>query len=589
MSKLDPRTKIVILVCISCAAMFTTNLWFLLGLFGFTVCLLFIGRVGLSRQKKQFTGALSMIVFLFILQAIFGQAYFGAVLCVRLMIVIMSALILLTGHMRDYLLALVQMKMPYELAYMVVLAFHFFPILRQEALDVYHSMQLRGTELKHTSIKNKLGAYKRMCIPIMAGALSRAQDTAVAMEARGFRMHKQRTYMRKLTLKKKDKFLMILFPVLAVCFLLGACTTPSKDALPEKQVAISILDENSVSISWTDEVKYDGIVKCGKVEYEATCTQIYSEDIYRYRAVISDLEDGKSYTYSVGNGKDMSPETSFCIDDTQEEFSFLYIGDIQYQIRDRDYEIWGDYFEEAYKKNDDVSFALFAGDMVEKNADPDDWAAFFTNAEPVLSKIPIMSTIGNHETSITPELYLKMMAVPENGAITEEVYSFDYGDCHFVSLNSCLFLNERKGEDGYAEDVEAVSQWLSDDLSNNDKKWTIIYMHHPMYPVVEDMTLYSELRENWEEILANNDVDLVLCGHQHIYMRTSEINGITHVMANSGEKHTYYLEEGVELPEFIEIYEEQGSNYVRVDVSDEKLTLVTYGEEHQEIDRCEIN
>lgn len=394
--------------------------------------------------------------------------------------------------------------------------------------------------------------------------------------------------MRKLTLKKKDKCLMILFPVLAVCFLLGACTTPTKDTVPEKQVTISILDEDSVSISWTDEVKYDGVVMCEKTEYAATCTQIYAEDIYRYSAVVSDLEDGKSYAYSVGDGKDMSPETSFCMDDSKEEFSFLYIGDIQYQIRDRDYEIWGDYFEEAYKKNDDVSFALFAGDMVEKNADPDDWAAFFTNAEPVLSKIPIMSTIGNHETSITPELYLKMMAVPENGAITEEVYSFDYGDCHLVSLNSCLFLNERKGEDGYAEDVAAVNQWLEEDLAANDKKWTIVYMHHPMYPVVEDMTLYSELRENWEDILVNHDVDLVFCGHQHIYMRTSEINGITHVMANSGEKHTYYLEEGVALPEFVEVYEEQGSNYVRVDVTEYALTLMTYGEEHQEIDRCEI-
>ena len=591
MNKLDPRTKIVMLVSISGVAMLTTNLWYLVGLLAFTILVLIIGRVEFSRQKKQFMGALSMIVFLFLLQAIFGQAYFGAVLCVRLLIVIMSALILLTGQMRDYLLALVQMKMPYELAYMVILGFHFFPLLRQEAMDVYHSIQLRGYELKKAPIKEKLGAYKRMCIPIMSGALSRAQDTAIAMEARGFRMYKQRTYMRKLTLKKKDKFLIILFPVLAVCFVLSACkgAPGPADALPQKQAAITIMDENSVSISWTDDVAYDGVVECDGIEYAAVCTQIHDTDFYRYSAVVTDLKDGETYAYSVGDGKDMTDLTSFCLDDTKEEFSFLYIGDIQYQIRDRDMEIWGDYFREAYyDHNEDAEFVLFAGDMVEKNADPDDWEAFFTNAENVLCRIPIMSTIGNHETSITPDTYLNMMTMPENGAISEEVYSFDYGDCHFVSLNSCLFLTERMGEEGYAEDVAAVNQWLADDLANNDKKWTIVYMHHPMYPVVEDMTLYSDLRYNWEDIFVENGVDLVLCGHQHIYMRTQEINGITYVMANSGEKHTYYLEEGVALPEYVETYEEQGSNYLRVEVSEDALTLTAYGEDHQKIDKCEI-
>ena len=589
MNKLDPRTKIVMLVSISGVAMLTTNLWYLVGLLAFTVLILILGRVSFSRQKKQFMGALSMIVFLFLLQAIFGQAYFGAVLCVRLLIVIMSALILLTGQMRDYLLALVQMKMPYELAYMVILGFHFFPILRQEALDISYSIQLRGYDLKKAPIKEKLRAYMRMCIPIMSGALSRAQDTAIAMEARGFRMYKQRTYMRKLTLKKSDKFLIILFPVLAVCFLLAACNTAkTADAIPEKQVAITIMDEDSVSISWTDSVAYEGVVECNDVEYGAECTQIHDTDFYRYAAVVTGLEDGKTYEYSVGDGKDMTAATSFCLDDTKEEFSFLYIGDIQYQIRDRDMGIWGEYFQTAYEKNSDAEFAVFAGDMVEKNADPDDWAAFFENAEPVLSRIPIMSTIGNHETSITPDTYLNMMTMPENGAISEEVYSFDYGDCHFVALNSCLFLTERKGEDGYEADVAAVNQWLAQDLASNDKKWTIVYMHHPMYPVVEDMTLYSELRENWGDILIENGVDLVLCGHQHIYMRTQAIDGITYVMANSGEKHTYYLEEGVALPEFVETYEEQGSNYVRVDVSGDKLTLTTFGEDHEKIDSCEI-
>ena len=67
MSKLDPITKIVMLFSISGVAMLVSNLWFLIGLLIFTILILVIGRVEMSRQKKQFMGILSMLIFLFIL------------------------------------------------------------------------------------------------------------------------------------------------------------------------------------------------------------------------------------------------------------------------------------------------------------------------------------------------------------------------------------------------------------------------------------------------------------------------------------------------------------------------------------------
>ncbi len=196
------------------------NLWVLTGLIFFLILFLFLGGVGFRKQMHQGKTAIGMVAFLFLLQSLFGQMMLGAMLCLRLLIFVLSALILLTGQARDYLLGLIQWKVPYEIAYMVMIGLHFFPILREEALDVYYSIQLRGMELKKTSWKNKLKAYLKMSLPVLAGAMERAKDTSISMEARAFRAYPNRTYLRRLKLTPIDVVLMVLFPLLLVLFLL---------------------------------------------------------------------------------------------------------------------------------------------------------------------------------------------------------------------------------------------------------------------------------------------------------------------------------------------------------------------------------
>lgn len=388
--------------------------------------------------------------------------------------------------------------------------------------------------------------------------------------------------------KKKRKILILL--VLMFLVISGAIATGmynSGDDNIGNQIILSQTDDNTIAVSWTSEEKYDGIVFWEKEEIKAQCTEIRKGEFYRYQAEVSGVQKGESYRYRIGNGDVMSKKRTMHLEN-DDTFSFLYIGDIQYQLRDRDYAVWGEFLQEAYLENKDVAFGIFAGDMVDKAPDVRDWEAFFTNAEPVFSQIPMMTTIGNHETSKIPSMYLDMMAMPENGAVSEEVYSFDYGDAHFVSLNSCLLLEERESTENYRQMIENVNQWLENDLEQSDAKWKIVYMHHPMYPIVDDNDVYGRLKENWEEIFVENDVNLVFCGHQHVYMRTAAIDGITFVMANSGEKQSYYVKEGTKIPEYVESFYEDNSNYVRVDVTKDALTLRAYDENGNQIDQCEI-
>ncbi len=219
MSKLDPRTRLVIFVCISTAAILVESTIMLTGLLVFTVIIVTIGGALQKERMKPLIGAIGTVLFVFILQAIFGNVLLGFEVVLRLLILIFSAMILLAGHHSEYLRALIQMKVPYELAYMVILSFHFLPMLKEEAADTYYSMQLRGTELKKCSMKKKIKAYRRMCMPILAGAIEKAKDTSISMEARGFRTHKTRTSAKKLKLKVLDITVMVVFIIMTAIYI----------------------------------------------------------------------------------------------------------------------------------------------------------------------------------------------------------------------------------------------------------------------------------------------------------------------------------------------------------------------------------
>ena len=239
LASFDPRTKMMLMVCLSTLALLKPEPLILPGILAFTVLLLFLGGVRVGDMVRQIKGIFYMIISLFVIQCLFvrtgdplvtlaghtliktGGLETAAVVCLRFTIFVMSALILLTGESRDYLLALVQMKTPYEIAFMVMAAVHFLPILKEEALDVYYSVQLRGTEIKKAALPAKLKMYGKICLPVLVGAVNRAKRMSIAMEARGFRANPKRTYMRKLHLKAKDVLVILAAPAItAAVFIL---------------------------------------------------------------------------------------------------------------------------------------------------------------------------------------------------------------------------------------------------------------------------------------------------------------------------------------------------------------------------------
>lgn len=117
-----------------------------------------------------------------------------------------------------------------------------------------------------------------------------------------------------------------------------------------------------------------------------------------------------------------------------------------------------------------------------------------------------------------------MPAAGECGGLasnTEAFYSFNWGNIHFLSLDS--YGNENNATRLY-DTAGAQVQWIKRDLAANTRKWVIAYWHHPPFTMgSHNSDTESELvniRNNFIRILERNGVDLVICGHSHNYERS---------------------------------------------------------------------
>lgn len=227
--KLDPRTKLVVVVCFSTLAIVYDTPGRLFLLLAGSVAILLMFRVNPGRIWGRLRYLLPLFVILTLVQSILSPGgkllaalgpaplvtdrglTLGAVVVLRIAVVLVISSLLTTVNSRDIILGLVQWKVPYELAFMTSVAIRFLPDFREEMQNVVTAVQLRGVELKKVSWDQKLELYRRLFFPVVYGAVHRAGQLAVAMEARGLRAYPQRTYLRLLKLSLSDYTLMLSF------------------------------------------------------------------------------------------------------------------------------------------------------------------------------------------------------------------------------------------------------------------------------------------------------------------------------------------------------------------------------------------
>lgn len=158
-------------------------------------------------------------------------------------------------------------------------------------------------------------------------------------------------------------------------------------------------------------------------------------------------------------------------------------------------------------------------------------SAVFNIYQTVLRRTPLWSTFGNHDGATADSAtqtgpYYDIFTFPRQGEAggvpsgTEAWYSFDYGNVHFVCLNS--FDVDRSV-------AAPMLTWLRQDLEATSREWIVAFFHHPPYSKGShdsDAEIeLIEMRQNALPILEEFGVDLVLTGHSHSYERSILVDG----------------------------------------------------------------
>ena len=313
---------------------------------------------------------------------------------------------------------------------------------------------------------------------------------------------------------------------------------------------------------------------------------------YQYQADLSGLREGTEYFYRVfieGNLLTPAPpaiELSFRTAATA-PFSFLVVGDTgegtteQRQVA-------------SQLAKESASLLLHTGDLVYPAGELSGFESlYFKYYRDMMARLPFFPCIGNHEY-LTAEAapYLSVHSLPAANVVDGDrgrYYSFDWGDVHFISLDSNTPLEKA------AAGMGPMLDWLDKDLQRTRKFWRIAYFHHPPYPISDHINdpLCILAREKIVPVLERYRVPLVITGHEHLYERTKPLRNGVAVDANMGTQYLIsggggaYLFHTLRKPDFLATATE-GPNYLRCEVAGTRLTIRALGSDGRTLDTIEL-
>lgn len=236
--KLDPRTKILLAIALIVALFFVNNFTGYLIVFLFIIAVVKISGLKLHYLYKGLKPIIMLVTFtavlnLFITQGA-GQPLFqfwilkvykegvrlAIFMTLRLVFLILGTSLLtlttspieLTDGIESLLKPFSAIGVPaHELAMMMSIALRFIPTLMDETEKIMKAQKARGADFDSGNIFRKAQSLVPLLVPLFISSFRRAEDLAMAMEARCYRGAFGRTRMKELKYRKRDAIAFIVF------------------------------------------------------------------------------------------------------------------------------------------------------------------------------------------------------------------------------------------------------------------------------------------------------------------------------------------------------------------------------------------
>ncbi len=272
----------------------------------------------------------------------------------------------------------------------------------------------------------------------------------------------------------------------------------------------------------------------------------YTFNMYQHTVTLTDLEPGKKYAYRVGNAEYGWWSDAGIVEtaDGSDNVTFFHMTDPQSQNKKQYTRGWANTVEQAFNLYPDAKFIVNTGDLVDHGMNNNQWQWLFDTASDDLMSTYLMPVSGNHEDmdEYSTESNFILPNVPEQDTAIGVYYSYDYNNVHVAVLNS-----NDLNEDEALSDKQI--EWLKQDMTSSDAQWKIVALHKAVYSNgshYEDDDVIA-MREQLGKLMPELDIDLVLQGHDHVYMRTHSLDSNEVVneekvnLAHNGEVYESYV------------------------------------------------
>jgi predicted phosphodiesterase len=329
---------------------------------------------------------------------------------------------------------------------------------------------------------------------------------------------------------------------------------------------------SSAVICWVSQHPGSGVVEYGKTP-ELGCKETDPRVRRRHVVALAALDPGSTYHYrveGVGGSSSGCFRTAPVGDDSR--FSFAVVGDSGSGGK-------GQLAVAALLERLRPDLVLHTGDVVypagqERHYD----RRFFAPYRNLIKTVPLFPVLGNHDVRKgNGAAFLENFHPPLGSpGSTKRYYSFDWGNTHFVALDSELYHGDR------GSNPEEQRDFLERDLATTRKRWKVAFLHRSPYGSSRHGG-DEKVREDLEPLFVKHGVDLVFSGHDHVYERTVPITGVTYVVSGGGGRRLYPAGNGELTASSVSAH-----HAVVVRVSGSRLLLETLEVGGKVVDRLEL-
>ena len=226
----DPRVKIILTFVFMIVIFLIYNYTGLIMLSLFTLLTIIISGIPLGYTLKGLKPVLVIVIFAAVVNLFFvkeGKILFeygfihitypgverAVKMTLRLLLLITGASlltltttpILLTDAIEKLMKPLSKIGVPaHEIAMMMTIALRFIPTLLEETDKIMKAQAARGADFDTGNLVQKAKSFVPVLVPLFVSAFRRADELAIAMEARCYRGSVGRTRMKQLKLGKID-------------------------------------------------------------------------------------------------------------------------------------------------------------------------------------------------------------------------------------------------------------------------------------------------------------------------------------------------------------------------------------------------